>query len=113
MTNLDILKIVIHCVAFWNIVALVKAEIWSKHIFTEPNLSKRVQQSLVIVIGDSASILNLSYHVADSGPRDTLGKVTEGRCRTDFPCQVTPMYASSSLSSMSSAHALIHSLLSN
>ena len=77
MTNLDILKIVIHCAAFWNIVALVKAEIRSKHIFTEPNFSKCVQQSLVIVIGDPASILNLSYHVADGGPGDTLGKVTE------------------------------------
>ena len=43
MTNLDILKIVINCAAFWNIVALVKAEIWSKHIFTEPNFSKCVQ----------------------------------------------------------------------
>lgn len=72
LTNLDIMKIVIHCAAFWNIVSLVKAEIWSKHIFAEPNLSKCVQQSLIIVISDSASILNLAYHVADGGPGDAL-----------------------------------------
>lgn len=77
LTNLDILKIVIHCAALWNIVSLVKTEIWSKHIFTEPNLSKCVQQSLIIVVSDSASILNLSYHVADGGPGDTLGKFIE------------------------------------
>lgn len=77
VTNLDILKVVIHRAAFWNIISLVKGEIWAKHIFTEPNLSKRIQQPLVVVISDPASILNLSYHVADSGPGDTLGKWIE------------------------------------
>lgn len=43
LTNLDIVKIVIHGAAFGNTISLIKAEIWSKHIFTEPNLSERVQ----------------------------------------------------------------------
>lgn len=77
LTHLYIMKIVIHCAAFWNIISLVKAEIWSKHIFTEPNLGKCVQQSLIVVISDSASILNLAYHVADGGPGDALGKFIE------------------------------------
>lgn len=72
-TNLDKLEIAIHCTAFWNVVSLVKGKIWSKHVFTEPNLCKCVQQPLIIVISDSASILNFSYHVADSGPGYTLG----------------------------------------
>lgn len=97
-TNLDILKIVIHCVAFRNIIPLVKAEIWSKHIFTEPDLSKCVQQPLIVVVGDSASVLNLSYHVADSGPGDALRTWTESLWRTDylvhpgFPHQATAVY---------------------
>lgn len=68
------MKIVIHGAAFWNIVSLVKTEIWCKHIFTEPNLSKCVQQSLIVVISDSAPILNLADHVADGGPGDALEK---------------------------------------
>lgn len=77
LTNLNIMKVVIHRAAFWNTVSLVKTELWCKHIFTEPNLSKCIQQSLIIVIGDSASILNFAYHVADSRPGDTLGKIVE------------------------------------
>lgn len=73
-TNLYKLKVVIHRVALRNTVSSGKAEIRSKHVFTEPHLSKCVQQSLIIVVSDSASILNLSYHVADSTPGDTLGK---------------------------------------
>lgn len=75
-TNLNVLKIAIHCVAFWNVVSLIKGEIWPKHVFTEPNLSKCVQQPLIKVISDSASILDLSNHVADSGPGHTLGVFT-------------------------------------
>lgn len=72
-TNLNVLKIAIHCAAFWNAVSLVKGEIWSKHVFTEPNLCKRVQQPLIVVVSDSASILDLSNHVTDCGPGHTLG----------------------------------------
>lgn len=56
----------------WNDIALVEIESWGKHILAKPNSAKRVQQTLVKVICDTASILDLAKHIAYTDPVNTL-----------------------------------------
>ena len=64
VTHLNVCQIVVNAGAFWDAVAFVEVEGRSKHVLTEPNLSKGVEEPLVIVISHAATILNLSDHVS-------------------------------------------------
>jgi len=47
---------------------LVKLKVLREDILTEPDFGVSIQQSLVIIVGDSAAILNFTDHVAYGRP---------------------------------------------
>ena len=57
-----------------RIQTLVELEIVNKEALAEPDFRVGVEESLVVVVGHSSAILNLSNHVTDRGPRYTLFK---------------------------------------
>ena len=57
----------------WNDVSrLVERKVRLEHLIVEPRLAERVQKSLVEIIGNATAILDLSEHVSDTCPVDTL-----------------------------------------
>jgi len=71
---LNVCQILVHIGAFWDAVASVEVEGRYKHVLTEPHLGEGVEEALVIVIGHTATVLNLSDHVSHCGPRHTLSR---------------------------------------
>lgn len=71
-THLNVCQIVVNTGAFRDAVAFVEVESRSKHVLTEPNLSKGVEEPLVIVVSHAAAILNLSDHVSHRVPWHAL-----------------------------------------
>lgn len=72
VTHLDVCQVVVHIGTFGDAVALVEVECRSEHVFTEPHLSKSVEESLVIVVSHAAAILNLANHVSYCDPWHAL-----------------------------------------
>lgn len=58
----------INFVAFGNDITFVEDELRGEHVFTEPHSTESVQQTLVKVISHTASILDLTKHVAHTDP---------------------------------------------
>ena len=48
-------------------VAAVEGEVVLEHRLAEPHLGERVQQPLVVVVGDAASVLDLACDVVEAG----------------------------------------------
>lgn len=57
-----------HSLGFWDGVALVEAELVTKHVLTEPDASEGVEQTLVQVVRHTATVLNFAQHVAQTAP---------------------------------------------
>ena len=55
--------------------AFVEAEVVLKHVVSEPTPGETVEQDLVKVVSDSASVLYLSDHVSHCRPRNALQKL--------------------------------------
>ena len=66
------------------IVSPMEAEIWLKHVFFEPRCGESFQQSFVVVISDTSSILNFADHVANGCPLYSLNK----QCSSQFDSNV-------------------------
>lgn len=58
--------------AFGNDVPLVEDKLLLEHGLSKPDFAERVQQSLVIVISDSTTILDLAKHISNTSPVDAL-----------------------------------------
>ena len=58
--------------AFGDVVALVEDKARLEHVLAEPNATESVQQPFVIVVGHTASVLDLSKHVPHTNPVDAL-----------------------------------------
>lgn len=67
-THLNVCHILVNASALWDVVALVEVEVRSKHFLAEPHLSKGVEEPLIIIVGHTAAILNLTNHVSHCGP---------------------------------------------
>lgn len=67
-THLNVCQILVDTGAFWDAVALVKVEGSYEHVLTKPHFGKRVKEALVIVVGHTATVLNLSNHVPHCVP---------------------------------------------
>lgn len=67
-THLNVCEILVNTGAFRDAVALVEVERRSKRVFAEPHLGKGVEETLVVVVSHTATILNLSDHVSHCGP---------------------------------------------
>lgn len=67
-THLDVRQVVVDAGALRDAVALVEVEGGAEHVFTEPHLGEGVEEPLVVVIGDAATVLNLSDHVPHRVP---------------------------------------------
>ncbi len=89
--SLNIVNVLLNSLEQGNAVAFVEIKGWLEHSLTKPELHTKevkgkiliksqvsvhlgvcVQQSLVIVVSHSASILDLTNHVLDCSPRHTL-----------------------------------------
>ena len=47
--------------ALWDGIALIETEAGLEHRLAKPNSGKSVQQSLVVIVSDASSVLNLSW----------------------------------------------------
>ena len=65
---MDVRQILVNSGALWDAVVLIEVKGGSKHVLTKPHLGKGVEQTLVIVISDTAPVLNLSDHVSHCVP---------------------------------------------
>lgn len=71
--TVDVIRELLVFVASRNDVSrFVEWESGWEHLIMEPSLAERIQQSLVIIIRHSASVLDLTEHVSDARPIDTL-----------------------------------------
>ena len=68
----DVLDVLADLVALRDDVALVEDEVVGEHVLTEPHLTERVEQDLVVVVCHSPPVLDLPQHVADTRPVHTL-----------------------------------------
>ena len=53
-------------------VTFVEAKRLWEHVFSQPHFAVGVEQTLIIVVSDTASILHLTQHVAHSVPAHSL-----------------------------------------
>ena len=68
----DVLDVLADLVALRDDVALVEDEVVREHVLTEPHLTERVEQDLVVVVRHPPPVLDLPQHVADTRPVHTL-----------------------------------------
>lgn len=71
---LNVSQVLVDAGALWDAVVLIEDKFRVKHFLVEPHLGKGVKQTLVVVVSDTAAILNLPDHVLDCDPRNKLKK---------------------------------------
>ena len=68
----DVLMELKDLITLGNTVAFVENKVWLEHKVSKPDSTECIQQTLVIVVCDTSTILDLSKHVVNSNPSDTL-----------------------------------------
>lgn len=68
----DVVHVLLHLGTLGDDVALVEAEVALEHVLSKPDFTEGVEQPLVVVVCHTATILNLTKHVADTGPVHSL-----------------------------------------
>lgn len=73
--RVDVVDVVLNVLGDGDFVVLVELKVRRQKRVAEPDRAESRQQSLVEIVGDSAAVLHLAYHVADRLPRHSLLRV--------------------------------------
>lgn len=82
--------------ALGDVVAFVEHKVGLEHVFSKPNTAESVQQALVIVVSDTASILDLTKHVPNTDPVDSLEEEQEITIKIQVLINIISLYSNSS-----------------